>query len=51
MDTTLKCKICGQVGQDENGEDECMVFAKWMLCKQASTRLPESEIKQIENIL
>ena len=45
LDTSKKCKICGQLGHDDNSEDGCMVYAKWILCQQASTRLSESETK------
>ena len=44
-DMSMKCKICGQIGHNQESEDGCIVFAKWMMCQQASTRLSESEIK------
>ena len=44
-DSIIKCKICGQRGHDQNSENGCMVFAKWIMCQQASTRLSESDIK------
>ena len=46
LDTSKKYKVYGQLGHDNNSEDVCMVYAKWILCQQASTRLSESETKR-----
>ena len=42
---SLKCKFCGQLGHDGTSDDGCIVFAKWILYQQASTRTSESYIK------
>ena len=44
-DLSLKCTICGQNGHDTNSEKECMIFAKWALCKRASEKLNASDTK------
>ena len=44
-DFSLKYNICGQHGYDESSENGCMIFAKWVLCQQANTRLKEEEVK------
>ena len=33
------------MGHDNNSDDRCMVYAKWILYQQASIRLLESEMK------
>ena len=45
LDTSKQCEFCGQLGHDNNSEDGCMVYAKWILYQQASTRLSEFETK------
>ena len=42
---STKCSICGQLGHDTTTENGCMNLAKWVLCKQASEKLPENDLK------
>ena len=44
-DTSVKCSLCGQLGHDASSDGGCNVFAKWILCQQASQRLSADEIK------
>lgn len=45
VNTSIKCEICGQLRHDTTSEGRCIVFSKWMMCKQESKCILELEIK------